>query len=30
MDRVAATSAARTVYALDAGTGRPDDLQLDF
>ncbi|WP_449470599.1 conjugal transfer protein TraG [Sphingobium chungangianum] len=30
MDRVQALGAARAVYALDAGTPRPDDLQLDF
>jgi type IV secretion system protein VirD4 len=30
MDRVQAMSAARSVYGLDAGTSRPDDLQLDF
>jgi type IV secretion system protein VirD4 len=30
MDRVQAASVARSVYGLDAGTGRPDDLQLDF
>jgi type IV secretion system protein VirD4 len=30
MDRVQAMSAARTVYGLDAGSARPDDLQLDF
>ncbi|OCC24479.1 conjugal transfer protein TraG [Croceicoccus estronivorus] len=30
MDRVQALGAARAIYALDAGTPRPDDLQLDF
>ncbi|NMN02933.1 MULTISPECIES: conjugal transfer protein TraG [unclassified Novosphingobium] len=30
MDRVQATGAARTVYGLDAGSARPDDLRLDF
>ena len=30
MDRVQGLGAARAVYALDAGTSRPDDLQLDF
>ncbi|MGK2912346.1 MAG: conjugal transfer protein TraG [Sphingobium sp.] len=30
MDRVQAVSAARTVYGIDAGTARPDDLQLGF
>lgn len=30
MDRVQAASVARSVYGLDAGTGRPDDMQLDF
>ncbi|WP_288417772.1 conjugal transfer protein TraG [uncultured Novosphingobium sp.] len=30
MDRVQGLGAARAVYALDAGTPRPDDLQLDF
>ncbi|MET3473415.1 type IV secretion system protein VirD4 [Novosphingobium sp. 1529] len=30
MDRVQAISAARAVYALDAGSARTDDLQLDF
>ncbi|WP_232494853.1 conjugal transfer protein TraG [Novosphingobium kaempferiae] len=30
MDRVQAMSAARAVYGLDAGSARPDDLQLDF
>lgn len=30
MDRVQALGAARTVYGLDAATGRPDDLQLGF
>ena len=28
MDQARALGTARTVYALDAGTGRPDDLQL--
>ncbi|SLK12270.1 conjugal transfer protein TraG [Novosphingobium mathurense] len=28
MDRVQALGTARTVYSLDAATGRPDDLQL--
>ncbi|KPH67141.1 conjugal transfer protein TraG [Novosphingobium sp. ST904] len=30
MDRVEAVRAARSVYALDAGSGRPDDLQMEF
>lgn len=30
MERVRATSVARTVYALDAASDRPDDLQLGF
>ncbi len=30
MDRVQALGAARTVYGLDAASGRPDDLQLGF
>mgnify|MGYP002078657780 FL=1 len=30
MDRVQGLGAARAVYALDAGTPSPDDLQLDF
>ncbi|MCC2977123.1 conjugal transfer protein TraG [Sphingomonas sp. PL-96] len=30
MDRAQAASAARTAYGLDAATGRPDDLQMEF
>ncbi|WP_296614674.1 conjugal transfer protein TraG [Sphingomonas sp.] len=30
MDRVQALGAARTVYGIDAASGRPDDLQLGF
>ncbi|QPI71973.1 conjugal transfer protein TraG [Sphingobium sp. Cam5-1] len=30
MDRVQALGTARTVYGLDAASGRPDDLQLGF
>ena len=30
MDRVQALGAARSVYGLDAASGRPDDLQLGF
>lgn len=30
MERVQALGTARTVYALDAASGRPDDLQLGF
>ena len=30
MDRVQTLGAARTVYGLDAASGRPDDLQLEF
>lgn len=30
MDRVQSVSAARNVYGLDAASGCPDDLQLDF
>jgi type IV secretion system protein VirD4 len=30
MDRAQAASAVRTVYAIDAGTNRPDQLQLDI
>jgi type IV secretion system protein VirD4 len=30
MDRAQAASAVRTVYAIDAGTNRPDRLQLDI
>ena len=30
MDRVQALGTARTVYAIDAASGRPDDLQLGF
>lgn len=30
MDRTQAASTARSVYALDAGSSRPDDLRLDF
>lgn len=30
MDRVRALGVARTVYALDAASGQPDDLQLGF
>jgi type IV secretion system protein VirD4 len=30
MDRVQALGTVRTVYGLDAASGRPDDLQLEF
>ena len=30
MDRAQALGTARTVYGLDAASGRPDDLQLGF
>jgi len=30
MDRVQQLGAVRTVYGLDAASGRPDDLQLGF
>ncbi|BBD01469.1 type IV secretion system protein VirD4 [Sphingobium sp. YG1] len=30
MDQARALGTARTVYGIDAGTGRPDDLQLGF
>jgi len=30
MDRAQAASAVRTVYAIDAGSNRPDQLQLDI
>jgi type IV secretion system protein VirD4 len=30
MDQAQALAASRSVYALDSGSGRPDELQLDF
>jgi len=30
MDRVRALGVARTIYAMDSGSGRPDDLRLGF
>ena len=30
MDRALALTASRAIYGIDAGTSRPDDLQLDF
>nr|NUR36458.1 conjugal transfer protein TraG [Sphingomonas sp.] len=30
MDQAAALAASRTVYAMDSGSGRPDELELDF